>query len=289
MNPELFSTIRRIQITTTHMVNDVMAGAYHSAFKGQGMEFEDVRGYQPGDDVRSIDWNITARFNAPYVKNFREERELTVMLVVDMSGSCRFGTAERMKSEIIAEIGAVLAFSAIQNNDQVGLLLFTDEVESYIPPKKGVRHVLRVIRDLLAFQPKGKGTNINQALRSLGRLQKKRGICFVISDFMAEDYKTATALTAKRHDLIAIDVSDPAERAFPNMGLITLRDLETGEKRIVDSSRKDLREAYQSYSDERRQERKGLFHKVGAGYLHVPDGDYASRLQRFFKKRELRH
>lgn len=288
MTPELFATIRRIQITTTHTVNDVMAGAYHSAFKGQGMEFEDVRAYSPGDDVRSIDWNITARFNAPFVKNFREERELTVMLAVDMSGSCRFGSGKQMKSELIAEIGATLAFSAIQNNDRVGLLLFTDQIEAYIPPKKGVKHVLRVIRDLLAFQPKGHGTCISTALQHLGKLQKKKGICFLLSDFITPDFGSQAALMAKRHDLIAIDVTDPIEQTIPTKGLLALKDLETGQEVVVDTSRKSVRKALRQHFDQKRANIKKLFHKIRAGYIPVTDGEYAHRLQLFFTRREKR-
>ena len=286
---ELFQAIRRIEITTTHTVNDVLAGAYHSAFKGQGMEFEDVRSYQPGDDVRSIDWNVTARMGSPFVKRFREERELTVILVVDISASARFGTGSRLKSEAIAEIAGMLAFSAIKNNDRVGLLLFSDRIEQYLPPKKGVKHVLRVIRDLLAFEAKGQGTNISGALEFLGRVHKKKGVCFLISDFIAEDYGTALMLTARKQDLIAVRVSDPLESEFPSMGLLTVRDLESGEIRIVDSGDLDIQEQLPKRNEERVEEHQRIVRRSGAGLIAIEDsGDIIGPLERFFQARGRR-
>lgn len=286
---ELFSTIRRIQINTTHVVDDVLAGAYHSAFKGQGMEFEDVRTYQPGDDVRAIDWNVTARLNHPYVKSFREERELTVMIAVDVSASSRYSSGGQLKSEVIAEIGATLAFSAIKNNDRVGLLLFSDRVEQYLPPKKGVRHVLRVIRDLLAFEPKGRSTDISCGLEFLRRVHRKTGVCFLISDFIADGYETPLTHTSKRHDLITIAVTDPYESAFPDLGLLTLKDLETGRLKVVDTSNAQARAALAAQAQSRLETHRKLVERIGAGYIHIENGtDYTQPLRRFFKMRERR-
>ena len=286
---DLLKTIRRIQIQTTHLATDVLAGAYKSAFRGKGMEFEEVRDYQPGDEVRSIDWNVTARMNHPYVKNFREERELTVMLVVDISASSRFGSTNQMKSELIAEIGAVMAFSAIKNNDKVGLLLFTDEVEKYLPPKKGTRHVLRVIRDLLAFEPHGRGTNLAGALAYLGKVNRRRGICFVISDFLCENYAHEMALAAREHDLITIAVNDPYEARMPPMSLVTLADLESKELAIVDTSSTHLQECYSESAARRVADHQKLMKKIGAGFIDIrTDESYIKALHKFFKTRVVR-
>jgi len=287
--PELFKNIRRIEIYTTRTVNDILAGAYHSAFKGRGMEFEDVREYQPGDEVRSIDWNVTARFNHPYVKSYREERELTVMLLVDVSASSRFGTRQRLKSELIAEIGAVLAFSAIKNNDKIGLILFSSTIEKYIPPNKGTRHVLRVIRELLAFKPQYEGTDVSAALHFLGKVQRKQGVCFVISDFISPNYSQEATLCAKRHDLITIAVTDPVEQSFPNMGMVSIRDLETGKLSLVDTSDKEVRKIFTQRSFERLQKHQQLMGKIGAGFIDIrTDKDYAYAIRSFFKLREKR-
>ncbi|SCA63715.1 Uncharacterized protein Mb1516 [Chlamydiales bacterium SCGC AG-110-P3] len=286
---ELFSTIRRIQINTTHIVNDVLAGAYHSAFKGQGMEFEDVRTYQPGDDVRAIDWNVTARFNHPYVKSFREERELTVMIAVDVSASSHYSSKSRLKSEVIAEVGATLAFSAIKNNDRVGLLLFSDRIEQYLPPKKGTRHVLRVIRDLLAFEPESRGTDIACGLEFLQRVHRKTGVCFLISDFITDGYKTPLTLTAKKHDLITIAVTDPYESVFPDLGLLTIRDLESKKLKVIDTSNQRARAALAEKAQERLERHRKLVERVGAGYIHIENGtDYTLPIRRFFRMRERR-
>ncbi len=233
---EILKKVRQIEIRTGKLVNDVFAGSYESVFKGRGMEFHEVREYVPGDDIRSIDWNVTARTGNPYVKKFVEERELTVLLMADMSGSGYFGTKEKMKKEIMAEIGALLAFSAIKNNDKVGLILFTDKVEKFIAPKKGRPHVLRVIRELLYYKPQGKKTSINAALEYLGKVLKKRAVVFLISDFMDSDYERLLRTLNKRHDIIGISISDPRETHLPDVGLIEFEDAETGEMICVDTS-----------------------------------------------------
>lgn len=286
---ELFRTIRALQIQTTHLSTDLLAGAYKSAFRGKGMEFEEVREYLPGDEVRSIDWNVTARMGRPYVKNFREERDLTVVLVVDISASSRFGSTNRLKSELIAEIGAVMAFSAIKNNDKVGLLLFSDVVEKYLSPKKGTRHVLRVVRDLLAFEPKNKGTNLAAALAYLGKVQRRRSICFVISDFLCENYSHEMTLLSKEYDLITIAVNDPYETQIPSMNLVTLADLETDSLAIVDTSDVILKERYREKTNERIAEHQKLMKKIGGGFINIrTDQPYMPALQKFFKMRAMR-
>lgn len=286
---ELFKQVRQIQIRTGRMVSDLLAGAYTSAFKGRGMEFEDVREYQPGDEVRSIDWNVTARMQFPYVKNFREERELTVILVVDLSASGDFGTGRKSKREILAEIAALLALSAVQNSDRVGLLLFTDRVERYLPPKKGVTHALRLIRDLLAFKPVGRGTDLSGALAYLGKIQKKRGICFVLSDFIASDPSQQLTLTARRHDLVSICMTDPKELDFPKVGLLEIMDLESGERQLIDTSRKEGREKLRQASGERIERVRRLMERIGAGFIDLrTDGDYVAAIRTCFAQRERR-
>lgn len=289
LSKEILKNIKRIQIKTDRAVDDILAGAYHSAFKGRGMEFEDVREYEMGDDVRNIDWNVTARMSHPYIKSFREERELTVMLVVDVSSSSCFGTKKRLKKELIAEIGALLAFSAIRNNDRVGLILFTDTVEKYLPPGKGVRHVLRVIRELLVFSPKGKGTDIQEALSFLCRIQKRKGVCFVISDFIAPDCSHTFALAAKRHDLISIFTSDMREEQLPDMGLVTFRDCETGEEMIVDTSVAEMREGLTKESESRKEKCKNLMQRIDAGFMSIrTDEQHADVIGKYFRLREKR-
>lgn len=242
-----------------------------------------MREYQPGDDVRHIDWNVTARTNKPFIKNFREERELTVMLVVDISASSQFGSRFRSKKALIAEIGAVLAFSAMQNNDKVGLLLFSDIVEKYLPPRKGVKAVLRVIRELLAFEPKSKGTNISTALTFLGKIQKRGDICFLISDFISPDYSQALKLTAKRYDLISIQVTDPLEQNFPKMGLVQLTDLENNKSVLVDSEDPETTTYFKKLSESPHE---NLMKKLGAGAISIrTDQPYADALHHYFKKR----
>lgn len=289
MTVDLFKTIRRIQILSTQLANDVLAGAYKSAFKGRGMEFEEVREYQTGDEVRSIDWNVTARMDKPYVKNFREERDITVLLMVDMSASLRFGSKEHMKATLVAEIGAVLAFSAIKNNDKIGLILFSDAVEKYIPPRKGTRHVLRIIRELLSFESKRPGSDLRSALAFLGKIQNRRGICFVISDFFCPNFSHEAALIAKKHDLISISVTDPSEHAFPDIGIVQLSDLETNGTMLIDTSSDQVHTEQRLRAEQHLAKQKGLMQKIGAGFIDIrTDQPYMKPLRRFFKLREIR-
>jgi len=287
--PEVMKKIRRIQIRTSHMVNDILAGAYHSVFKGQGMEFEEVREYVPGDDIRLIDWNVTARTSIPHVKILVEERELTVMLMVDASGSGRFGSVNQFKNELAAELCAVLAFSAIQNNDKVGLIIFTDEVELYVPPDKGRRHVLRVIREVLYFEPKGRGTNIPDALHFLNGVTKRKAVAFLVSDFMAEGHETAMRIANRRHDLIAVTVTDPREERLPKAGLVQTRDVESGRELLIDTDDAEVREEYERKAALRARERDDLFRRTRVDSIHVrTDGDYIDELYKFFRMRERR-
>ena len=287
---EVMQQIRRIQIRTSHMVNDILAGQYESVFKGQGMEFREVREYVPGDDVRMIDWNVTARTNVPHVKLLAEERELTVMLLVDASGSGRFGSVGRFKNELAAELCAVLAFSAIKNNDKVGLLIFTGEVELYIPPNKGRRHVLRVIREILYFTPKGIRTNIPGALHFLNGVTSRRAVAFLVSDFMAEDYEVPLRIANRRHDVIAVTVTDPREETLPDVGWVALRDAETGRESLVDTGSSSVRAQYARAATERIQKRDQLFQRTGVDAIHVrTDRPYVSEIYRFFRMRERRY
>ena len=286
---EVMAHIQRIQIKTSRMVNDILAGQYESVFKGQGMEFSEVRAYVPGDDVRNIDWNVTAREGEPYVKLLTEERELTVMLLVDASASGRFGSVQRFKNELAAELCAVLAFSAIKNNDKVGLLLFTDAVELYVPPKKGRFHVLRVIREVLYFEPKGTGTNIPEALHFLNGVVKRRAVGFMVSDFMADDYETPLRIANKRHDLIAIAVSDPREETLPAVGLIAVRDAETGRETIVNTDDHEVRKRYAAEAIKRARQRDETLRRTGVDAMHVStDRSYVQEIYRFFRMRERR-
>lgn len=286
---ELIKKIRKIQFQTTQLANDVLAGAYLSAFKGKGMEFEDVREYQPGDDIRTIDWNVTARMQNPYVKRFQEERELTVTLVVDISASNRYGSINTLKNELIAEVAGVLAFSAIKNNDKVSLLLFSDIVEKYIPPKKGTRHVLRVIRELLAFQPKQRGTNISAALAYLGKVQQRSSICFLISDFISPDFTRETTHIAQRHDLISIAVIDPSEKAFPQMDLVNFVDLESGQHHLVDTSFSVSQDNQKKSTEQRLTSLNDLMKHVGAAFIPLyTDREYLPEIRKFFKIRAKR-
>lgn len=284
---DLFKKIQRIQIQTTHFANDILAGAYRSAFKGKGMEFEEVREYQPGDDIRSIDWNVTARMNHPYVKNFREERELNVILTVDISSSTRFGSGKFLKSELIAEIAAVLAFSAIKNNDKVALILFSDGVEKYFPPQSGTRHVLQIIRELLTYQPQGNSTNISSALSFLGKVQRRSGVCFLISDFICPDYSHEAALTAKKHDLVPIAIVDPAERNLQKMDLVTFCDLETRVSCLVDTSSKAMQTNLQEGIKKRLANQRKLMQKLGTELCVIEtDLPYLPQLKKFFMLRQ---
>ena len=289
ISKELAKKIRLLEITTNRAVNDVLAGEYHSVFKGRGMEFDEVREYAPGDDVRSIDWNVTARLGKPFVKRFVEERELTVMFVVDLSASGKFGSRNQLKNEVAAELCALLAFSAIKNNDKVGLLVFTDRVEKFIPAKKGASHVLRLVRELLQFSPEGKGTDLAKALEYVGRVNRRRAIVFLVSDFIDDSYDKPLRLVARRNDLIAVSVSDPRERELPNVGLIALEDAETGERVVFDTNSAAARRAYSSLANRRREQRLELFRKVGVDEVQVNVGeDYVRDLMLFFRRREAR-
>jgi uncharacterized protein (DUF58 family) len=286
---ELLKKVRQVEIKTRGMVNQVFSGEYHSVFKGRGMEFSEVREYSYGDDIRKIDWNVTARANKPFIKIFEEERELTVMLVVDVSRSGQFGTAESTKMEIATEICAVLAFSAIRNNDKVGLIMFSDEVEKFIAPNKGKSHILRIVRELLSYQPKGTGTDISGALRYLNNVIKKRSISFVLSDFIDTDYDNALRIVSKRHDVIAVTMNDPRERELPKVGLIKMKDAETGQERWIDTSDSNIRQSFLQYwrKHDERMKKAFLSTKVDRITIetHKP---YLRPLVDFFKMRESR-
>lgn len=286
---EVFQRIRRLQIKTTKEASDLFAGAYRSIFKGKGLEFEDARAYESGDDIRNIDWNVTARLNHPFVKTFREERELTVVLVVDISSSTYFSSHSRSKKELFAEIAAVLAFSAIKNNDKVGLILFSNEIELYIPPKRGLRHVLRIIRELLLFKPRYKGTDMVKALSFLGKIQRKRAVCFLCSDFFCSDFTYDAALIAKKHDLIAVSINDPLEQIFPPAGLIDFQDLESTERIVIDTSLPAVRESFRLAVNKQRDSIQCLMKRIGASYISIlTDQPYVESLRRFFKVRRSR-
>lgn len=288
MTPEILKTIRRIQIQTTRLAKDILAGLYRSAFKGRGMEFEEVREFQSGDDIRTIDWPVTSRMNHPYVKLFREERELTVMLLVDVSSSTHFGTRGNLKSTLIAEIGAVLAFSAIRNNDKVGLILFSNQVEKYIPPRSSLRHVLRVIRELLLFKPQFPKTDINEALEFLGHTQAKPCVCFLISDFICPDFSQSAALITPRHDLIGICVTDPREFELPEISLTRLKDLESGLEKKIDTFDKEVQKTLKAKAQQRLLDQKNRMNKLGADFVDIrTDQSYVIPLRRFFKLRSL--
>ena len=283
---ELLKKVRKIELKTKGLSNHIFAGEYHTAFKGRGMAFSEVREYQPGDDVRTIDWNVTARFNLPFVKVFEEERELTVMLIIDVSGSKDFGTQNQFKQELVTELAAVLAFSAIQNNDKIGVIFFSDKVEKFIPPKKGKSHILRIIRELIAFEPENTTTKIAEGLRYFNNVIKKRAVCFVISDFMDSGYDAPLKIANKKHDVIAIKINDPREDQLPNVGLIQLKDAESGQLKWVDTSNPSVRESYQSYSRNMSQQTKQLFKNSGVDTIALQtDQDYIKPLIRFFKKR----
>ncbi|XLS29039.1 DUF58 domain-containing protein [Flavobacteriaceae bacterium M23B6Z8] len=284
---ELLKKVRKIEIKTRRLSDHIFGGEYHSTFKGRGMTFSEVRQYQYGDDVRSIDWNVTARYNEPYVKVFEEERELTMMLMVDVSGSELFGTSQQFKKEVITEISATLAFSATQNNDKIGLMLFTDTVELYIPPKKGRSHVLRIIRELIEFEPKKKNTNISEALKFLSNVMKKKAIVFLLSDFMTDDdYEQTLKIAGKKHDLTGIRVYDPREEEIPNLGMVQMEDAETGEVMLVNTQAKKVRKQYAAYYKERTEYFKNTFSRSGAGTIHSRvDESYVKKLLGYFKRR----
>lgn len=286
---ELLKKIRQLEIRTRGLVNQVFSGEYHAVFKGRGMEFSEVREYQFGDEIRTIDWNVTARFNHPYVKVFEEERELTVMLVVDMSGSQFFGSQSALKRDVAVELSAILAFSAMKNNDKVGLILFTDRIEKFVPPRKGRAHTLRIIRELLSFEPSRPSTSIKSAVEYLNHVQKKRSIVFVISDFMDSGYEAALRIAGKRHDLIGIVMLDPRENELPNVGLVHLRDAESDSDRLVDTSDTKIRVLYRELGMRLRDERKSLFVKSHLDDIIVRlDQPYLKPLVDFFRLRERR-
>ncbi|MHC5114941.1 MAG: DUF58 domain-containing protein [Planctomycetota bacterium] len=286
---ELLKKIRRIEIRTSHLVNDALAGQYHSAFKGRGMEFEEVRQYQVGDDVRTIDWNVSARCGEPYVKVFREERELTVLLVVDLSGSQEFGTQHQLKRELVAEIGATLAFSAIKNNDKIGLVGFTDHVEKFVPPRKGTGHVLRVIRELLAFQPTSRGTNIAAALDHVSRIMRRKAVIFLISDLQDTGYERQLRILRRRHDVILVQVGDRREREMPRAGLVELVDQETGRRLIVDTSSARWRRTFARITSAAEEEQDRRLRAYGLDCIRVRTGEsFVEPLIRFFRTREAR-
>ncbi|AWM13551.1 DUF58 domain-containing protein [Flavobacterium sp. NRK F10] len=283
---EILKKVRKIEIKTRRLSDHVFSGEYHTSFKGRGMTFSEVRQYQFGDDVRAIDWNVTARYNEPYVKVFEEERELTMMLMVDCSGSESFGTKNQLKSEIITEIAATLAFSSTQNNDKVGLILFSDEIELFIPPKKGKSHVLRIIRELIEFTPKSKKTDLAQALRFLSSVLKKKAIVFLISDFMIGDYEHTLKIAAKKHDVTGIRVFDRREEALPNIGMVNMLDAETRETLWVDTNSKAVRQNYEKYYHDNVHYFTNTFSRCGAGSVSSRvDESYVTKLLGYFKSR----
>ncbi|MBN1541957.1 DUF58 domain-containing protein [candidate division KSB1 bacterium] len=286
---EIIKKVKRIEIQTRGLVNDIFSGEYHSVFKGRGMEFSEVREYQYGDDIRTIDWNVTARTGHPYVKVFEEERELTVMLLVDVSPSGEFGTVQQMKGEVAAEICAMLAFSAIKNNDKVGLIIFSDHVEKYVAPKKGKRHVLRVIREILYHKPQGSETNITDALQVLSRVTRRRAVTFLISDFINTGYEKALQIANKRHDLVAITITDPREEEMPAIGFIELEDAETGETLLVDTGDARIRREFAQSALSRRQKRALQFRSMNVDFIDIStDRSYVDPLIRFFRMRAKR-
>ncbi len=283
---ELLKKVRKIEIKTKGLSRNIFAGEYHSAFKGQGIVFSEVREYQPGDDIRTIDWKVTARFNHPYIKIFQEERELTMMLLVDVSGSEAFGSKQWFKREMITEIGAVLAFSAMQNNDKVGVILFSDKIEKFIPPQKGKMHVLRIIRELLDFEPQSSGTNISEALKYFSNVIRKRSTVFLISDFIDQGYENNMKSVRNKHDLIAMQIHDPREEELPPVGLIRIKDAETGRERWVDTSRKKVRTHYKAQWLKRRDELSQFLKKAGIDFIQLrTDHDYVVPMMNFFKSR----
>lgn len=288
---ELIKKVRKIEIKTKGLSNQVFAGSYHSAFKGRGMSFSEVRNYTYGDDVRNIDWNVTARYGEPFIKVFEEEREITMMLLIDISKSSFFGTQSQFKNEIITEIAAVLSFSAIQNNDKVGVIFFSNKVEKYIPPKKGKSHILRIIRELVAVEPSENGTNIGVALKYFNNIMKRRSIAFLMSDFMdkKEDYENALTISKKKHDLIGLHLFDKRENELPNIGLAKMVDSETGKKLWVDTSSKSVRENYKAHFENQLEETKKTFHKRGADFLSIDtETNYTVALMNLFKMRGSR-
>jgi len=286
---EVLRKIRRIEITTSRLVTDFLSGQYESVFKGRGIEFDEVREYQPGDEIRTIDWNVTARMGHPFVKKFVEERQLTVMILLDASRSSSFGTTKRFKKELAAEVSAVLAFAAIQNNDRIGLIVFTDRIEKFVPPRKGLHHVLRVVREALYFNPKGKGTDIGGALRYLDSVISRRAVTFVISDFFAKDFKKPLSIANKKHDVVAITITDPRETELPNAGIVELVDAETGRPYTIDTSSEKVRARYAKNAAEIYSSRGKLFGSVGVDHIDISTGkSYIEEFIKFFRMRKKR-
>jgi uncharacterized protein (DUF58 family) len=286
---EILKKIRRLELRTRRIVNSMFSGQYHSVFKGRGMNFEEVREYAPGDEIRSIDWNVTARMNAPYIKKYTEERELTVMLLVDVSASGMFGSVDLSKRELAAEVASILAFSAINNNDKVGLILFTDRIELFIPPKKGRLHTLRLIREMLFFEPQGKGTNLAYALEYLNLVTHRRSVVFIISDFLAPDFIKPLTVTSKRHDLVAMPVIDRGEGELPDVGIVTLEDAETGEQIDINTSSKAVRQGLQELNETRLRDLEKLLRSRRIDSVRLSTNeDYLVSLRNFFELRERR-
>lgn len=289
LTKELLKQVRQIEIRTRGLVNHVFSGEYHSVFKGRGMEFSEVREYQFGDDIRNIDWNVTARFGHPFIKVFDEERELTVILLVDLSGSLIFGTVEKTKQQVAAELSSILAFSAMKNNDKVGLILFTDKVERFVPPRKGRKHALRIIRDVLSFEPTGKSTDLKSALEFMNSAVKKRSIVFLISDFMDTNYEKILKVVGKKHDLVGIVLNDEKEKTIPKLGIIKFVDAETGQERWIDTNSKAFQKRMASYHWNTKEDLKHLFRASKIDSVEVETaGDYVKPLVEFFKVREKR-
>jgi len=289
LKEELLSKIKGIQIHARHLVNDVFVGHYESAFKGRGMAFEEVREYQPGDDVRTIDWNVTARINRPFVKLFRDERELTVIFLVDVSASSHFGTVSKFKNEVAAEIAALLAYAALRNNDKVGLIIFSDRVEHYLPPKKGKGHIWRVIREILTYKSISKKTDFDAPLNFLNQVLNRRSVAFLLSDFQGSGFELKLRSTAKHHDLVAMSISDPRELALPNVGFIEFEDAETGEYVLVDTRQKKNLKEFSSSAEKELSERKRFFRSAGIDYIEFMTSEpYIDPIVRFFRMREKR-
>jgi len=289
ISQDIIRKVRRIEIRTRHLVNDVFSGEYHSIFKGRGMEFAEVREYQVGDDIRMIDWNVTARNDRPYVKVLEEERELTVMLLVDASASESFGSVRQMKTEIAAELAALLSFAAIKNNDKVGLIMFTDQIEKYVPPRKGRTHILRLIREILAFEPESSGTDIQQAVEYLLNVQRRRSVVFLLSDFWDHSFKRSLRVANKKHDMIGFWLIDPKEEQLPEVGLLRLQDPETGEEMLVDTRDKELRELFRVSVENRQTQLRDLFTSINMDSVQIrTDESYVEPVMKFFKMRERR-
>ncbi|MCH8300556.1 MAG: DUF58 domain-containing protein [Candidatus Marinimicrobia bacterium] len=286
---EVLENVRRLEIGTKGLVNEIFSGEYHTVFKGRGMEFAEVREYVPGDDIRLIDWNVSARTGSPFIKVFSEERELSMMLVVDMSRSGTFGTSYRMKDEVAIEICALLAFSAMKNNDKVGLLIFTDRVEKFIPPRKGRQHVLRVLREIVYHEPENKGTNMSSALEYLLRVIRRNSVVFILSDFMDDGFQKSLRVVSSKHDVIAIKVTDKLEIQLPDAGLISLVDAETGENVVVDTSDEKIRNSYSALRQAQQEGLEKMFKKINLDYINIKTGEsYVEPLYKFFRKRAKR-